>query len=244
MTHLEPTLGRNRTGSQMSPLMTAAMLESSKDFPWDEMEASLDTPEKIRMDYVKDAHTIGSIPVPMTLKGMAKTGYEKVKGEKPEILVDKLGERLAFERTGVRLYRALIRKCEADPMRDPRVDLLRLQEICNSELEHMMLLKKAMEDVGADPTAMTPGADTMAVASMGLVQVLNDPRTSISQCLEAILIAELADQDGWNLLIELTRDMGDQDHLAQFQRAMAEEEQHVIDIRMLLKELTMGKTKL
>jgi bacterioferritin (cytochrome b1) len=244
MTNQEPTLGRNRTGSQMSPLMSAAMLESSKDFPWDKLETSTDTPDKIRLDYLKDASAVGSIPVPMTLKGLAKTGYEKVKGEKPEVFVDKLGERLAFERTGVRLYRALIRKCELEPKLHAAVDLYRLQEICDSELEHMLLLKKAMEDVGADPTAMTPGADTMAVASMGLGQVLNDPRTSIAQCLEAILIAELADQDGWNLLIELTREMGNDNLLAQFQKAMAEEEQHVIDIRRILKEMTMGKIKL
>ena len=79
---------------------------------------------------------------------------------------------------------------------------------------------------------------------MGLVQVLNDPRTSVSQCLEAILIAELADRDGWNLLIELTQEVGDQNLLAQFQRAMAEEETHVVEVRNLLKEMTMGKTRL
>lgn len=244
MTHQEPTLGRNRTGGQMSPLMTAAMLESLKEFDWKEVPVTADSSDKIRQDYVKDAHAIGSIPMPMTLKGLAKAGYEKIKGEKPEVLIDKLGERLAFERMGVRLYKALIRKCEMDPMRHESVDLYRLQEICDEELEHMLLVKKAMEDVGADPTATTPGADSMAVASMGFVQVLNDPRTSVSQCLEAILIAELADKDGWNLLIDLTREMGDQNLLAQFQRAMAEEETHVVDVRNLLKELTMGKTRL
>jgi bacterioferritin (cytochrome b1) len=244
MNQQEPTLGRNRTGGQMSPLMTAAMMESMKEFPWDEVPVSPESPDQIRLDYAKDAHPIGSIPVPMTLKGLAKAGYEKIKGEKPEVFIDKMGERLAFERMGVRLYRALIRKCEMDPARHQSMDLFRLQEICDSELEHMLLLKKAMEDVGADPTATTPSADAMAVASMGLGQVLNDPRTSVSQCLEAILIAELADKDGWNLLIDLTQEMGDQNLLAQFQRAMAEEETHVIEVRNLLKELTMGKTRL
>jgi bacterioferritin (cytochrome b1) len=228
----------------MSPLMSAAMMESLKEFSWDTLPVTGDTPDKIRLDYAKDAHPIGSIPVPMTLKGLAKAGYEKIKGEKPEVFIDKLGERLAFERMGVRLYRALIRKCEMDPARHASLDLFRLQEICDQELEHMLMLKKTMEDVGADPTATTPGADAMAVASMGLVQVLNDPRTSVPQCLEAILIAELADKDGWNLLIELTQEMGDQNLLAQFQRAMAEEESHVVDVRNLLKELTMGKTRL
>ncbi|HYX34149.1 MAG TPA: ferritin-like domain-containing protein [Oligoflexus sp.] len=244
MTHLEPTMGKNRTGAQMSPLMSAAMLESIKEFPWDTVQPTADSAERIRLDYAKDAHAIGSIPMPLTLKGMARTGYEKIKGEKPEIFIDKLGERMAFERMGVRLYQALIRKCEMDPARHASMDLYRLQQICDSELEHMQMLKQAIEAVGADPTATTPGADAMAVASMGLGQVLNDPRTSVTQCLEAILIAELADTDGWQLLIDLTQETGDETMLAQFQRAMQEEEVHVLEIRSLLKELTLGKTKL
>lgn len=244
MTQQEPSLGRNRTGAQMSPLLSSAMLESSKEFAWEAVPTTPDSPDKIRQDYVKDAHPIGSIPLPMTLKGLAKAGYEKIKGEKPEIFIDKLGERLAFERMGVRLYRALIRKCEMDPMRHAALDLFRLQEICDAELEHMLLVKKVIEDVGADPTSTTPAADAMAVASMGLVQVLNDPRTSVAQCLEAILIAELADRDGWNLLIEMTEQIGDETLLAQFRQALAVESVHVEEMRGLLKELTMGKTKL
>ncbi len=61
---------------------------------------------------------------------------------------------------------------------------------------------------------------------------------------ETILIAELADGDSWKLLIDRSGAMGDQNLLAQFQRAMAEEEAHVVEVRNLLKELTMGKTRL
>jgi hypothetical protein len=38
--------------------------------------------------------------------------------------------------------------------------------------------------------------------------------------------------------------MDDQNLLAQFQRAMAEEETHVVEVRNRLKEMTMGKTRL
>lgn len=38
--------------------------------------------------------------------------------------------------------------------------------------------------------------------------------------------------------------MGDKNLLAQFQRAVAEEETHVVEVRNLLKVMTMGKTRL
>ena len=38
---------------------------------------------------------------------MLKTALNKLVGVSPEVLIDKLGERLAFERTGTRLYDAL-----------------------------------------------------------------------------------------------------------------------------------------
>jgi hypothetical protein len=43
---------------------------------------------------------------------MVSIGLDILKGESPQILLDKLGERLAFERTGARLYDAFITKCE------------------------------------------------------------------------------------------------------------------------------------
>jgi hypothetical protein len=56
--------------------------------------------------------------------------------------------------------------------------------------------------------------------------------------------AELADRNGGKLLIAHGREMNDQNLLAQFQRAMAEEETHVGEVRNRLKEMTMGKTRL
>ena len=70
------------------------------------------------------------------------------------------------------------------------------------------MVEAAIRSIGADPTVQTPSADVDGVASMGLIQVLTDPRTSVAQCLEAILIAELADNDGWQMLILFAEKMG------------------------------------
>ena len=73
----------------------------------------------------------------------------------------------------------------------------------------------------------------------GLVQVLTDPRTSVAHCLEAILIAELADNDAWQLLIVLAGKMGMEDMARDFQKALREEDKHLTHIRQWLKEMVM-----
>ena len=50
---------------------------------------------------------------PASMKGAAKTVAKALQGEKANVLLDKLGERLAFERTGVRLYDAVLAKIPA-----------------------------------------------------------------------------------------------------------------------------------
>lgn len=50
-----------------------------------------------------ESDAIGSIRQPITLKVKAKTMVSRLKGDEPDTQIDKLGERLAFERTGVRL---------------------------------------------------------------------------------------------------------------------------------------------
>jgi hypothetical protein len=42
-----------------------------------------------------------------------RAAAKAMKGEKPTLLLDKLGERLAFERSGTRLYEALVSKHDA-----------------------------------------------------------------------------------------------------------------------------------
>ena len=68
-----------------------------------------------------------------------------------------------------------------------------------------------MERLGGDPTAQTPCADVTAVASAGLLQAVRDPRTSVTQSLQALLTAELVDNASWELLYTLAREHGFED---------------------------------
>src|SRR4051812_26241477 len=72
--------------------------------------------EHERTLWSRDAFPLGTVPPPGSVKGVVKTLLEKLEGHAPNVFIDKLGERLAFERTGTRLYEALLAKLEAaDP---------------------------------------------------------------------------------------------------------------------------------
>ena len=190
---------------------------------------------------LKEADPIGSVPIPGTVKGMAKTGLQKLIGNQPEVLIDKLAGRLAFERTGTRLYDALLGKCSIRPDEAEGLSLEQLLKFRDDEARHFELLWEAMQELGADPTAQTPEADINGTAAMGLVQILTDPRTSVAQCLHALQVAELADHDGWELLIHVAREMGQSDMAEKFQMALVEETHHLDTIRQVLQEATLAE---
>jgi hypothetical protein len=72
------------------------------------------------------------------MKGMAKSALQALKGEKATVLVDKLAERLAFERTGTRLYETLIQKAQAVNGADRSATVRELERICREELNHFI----------------------------------------------------------------------------------------------------------
>lgn len=110
---MEPTtLGMNRTGAKVSPAGTSAMTDAVNELT-PEMPVDTAAIEAERITYINEAESVGSIPPPLSLKGVLKTGMAKMKGGEPSLLVDKMGERIAFERGGVRLYEALIAKYQA-----------------------------------------------------------------------------------------------------------------------------------
>ncbi len=223
-------LGMNRTGIQTSPLQSAEMVKAAQQTA----PTSTGTEQAVadvRISYAREAEPVGNVPPPGTLKGMAKTALKAIQGQKPTVLVDKLGERAAFERTGTRLYEGLLSKFDAYGSWDGGPTRANLEQFHREELEHFGMLVKAIQQLGADPTVMTPSADIHAVASEGVMKVITDARTDLRQSLEAILIAELTDNECWDNLIKLARASG-QDQMAEgFERAFMEEQRHLHHVR-------------
>jgi hypothetical protein len=102
---------------------------------------------------------------------------------------------------------------------------------------------RAITSLGGDPTVMSPCADTVMVSSLGLLQVLTDPRTNVAQCLQAILTAELTDNDGWRMLINLAEELGHADLASEFHAALTNEETHLASVRGWLEELVLAQAQ-
>ncbi|MDB5967110.1 MAG: hypothetical protein JWQ72_3610 [Polaromonas sp.] len=253
------TLGMNRTGSAVSPEGTKAMTDATNEFaPPGPIDTEASKAERIV--YITESDTIGSIPPPPTVKGMLKSGVAKLTGSNPSVFMDKIGERIAFERTATRLYGVLMTKYEALSQADSdilpaaanvvrredgmTIDSLRgeapaqtLERIRSEELAHFHMLCEAMLHLGGDPTAQTPCADVAGTTALGIMQVITDPRTTLAQSFQAILMAELTDNAGWELLIQLAEDAGENDLTGRFLGALSQEQEHLLTIKSWLTAL-------
>jgi bacterioferritin (cytochrome b1) len=194
---------------------------------------------ELRSEYIAEGYPLGSKP------GIAIS--EEADADEDEaslaVFMDKLGERLAFERMGTRLYEALYNKCETLGEMTPGPTLEEIHHIGSEELEHFLLLNRAITEAGGDPTVQSPSADVAAVASMGIMQVLTDPRTSLAQSLQAILTAELTDNDGWELLIKLADNLGYDELKTEFEEALSHEEEHLANVRSWLSECVLDSAQ-
>jgi hypothetical protein len=109
------SFGANRTGAKMSPLDTGTMAAAADEAS---PEVLILTPvmDAAKVAYAMEADAIGSVPPPLSLKGVAKAGMAALKGAAPSVFVDKLGERLAFERFAMknsRIFRCSATACSA-----------------------------------------------------------------------------------------------------------------------------------
>ena len=117
-----------------------------------------------------------------------------------------------------------------------------LLEFRNQEAEHFLLVSNAISQLGGDPTAQTPCADAVGMMSMGLIQTVSDPRTTLAQSLGAVLTAELSDVANWDLLAQLADAMGQEDMAEDFRDALLQEETHLQVIKAWHASLVLGES--
>jgi rubrerythrin len=222
-------VGLNRTGISAFPSDSADVIANA------ERTCVGRTPDGralagIREVYESKAEPIGTVPASAAAKA-------------PAVLIDRVAQRLAFERTGTRLYEALITKYDTSRGWEGGPTRRELERIHADELSHFQLLRGAVEEIGADPTAVTPAADVSGAASIGVLQVITDPRTTLPQSLDAILTAELTDNDGWQMLIELASATGHASLATRFQAALDAEAEHLASVRRWVTAATMADVK-
>jgi rubrerythrin len=210
----------NRKSTQQAKDRLREMLVGMDEFPPDRVGG----PEELMDEFVatiEASEPVGSVPEPA----------RREQNDASLVLADKLGERLAFERAGVRLYESLLAKLRADGGFDGGPSAEDLEEIRDDERKHMELVHDVIVKTGGDPTAVTPAADVTAVISCGIPKTIGDARTSLLQSLEAIHVAEMSDAACWATLVKLTRALGHMEEAERFELAAAQEEDHVERVR-------------
>jgi rubrerythrin len=227
---------KNRTGIASSSLADEMRASSGNLVPF----ASEDVFRDFRQELRRGAHAIGSLPPPASLGDAARQAIHAIQGESPPLLLDKLGERIAFERTGTRIYETLIEKLDMDGGFEGGPELGELEEIRDDELAHFRTLTSFVERLGGDPTAITPSANRAAVASMGVVQLVSDARTSLGESLEGALIAELVDHECWHALVALAEELGNDELVSFCRQAEDQEDRHLEKVRRWVRARASG----
>jgi rubrerythrin len=216
----DTTTGVNRTGMEANPAHAAGMLEVP----------SLTEPSSGRGEDTLDDLRKKAIG----LRGRVGTMPDATPPDHA-LLLDKLGARIAFERAGVRLYDALIVKARSGAA-NGGPSAADLQHIRDEEHEHLGIVSDAVRSLGGDPTVLTPCANLEIVAGKGLLEIASDPRTTVAECLHAVLIAELADNDAWDTLIEVAGAAGADELVTRFAKAREQEAEHLEKVRAWIGE--------
>jgi bacterioferritin (cytochrome b1) len=147
------------------------------------------------------------------------------------MVLDLLGGRLAYERTGVKLYDAVIRKIELNPDRRYHRVLDYLRHIRDEEKEHEEWLESQIRALGGTAHEITAMAQLESEETSGVMSVVVDGHQHVPHLLHALLAAELADNAGWDLLVKLADEAGDKQAKLQFKKRLMEEAKHLAFVR-------------
>jgi rubrerythrin len=162
---------------------------------------------------------------------------EKLARKNTMRVIDLLNERLVFERAGVRLYDMLLSRLggSADPIFEKLIG--QVQTHRQEEKEHEEWLEEQIRALGGD--AHTPSEHSILVQaeSEGIERVMRHDG-SIAHGFHALLTAELADNAGWDMLVQLADELGDRGAKKEFKKRLHEEEKHLLFVRETLLALT------
>lgn len=147
-------------------------------------------------------------------------------------LVDLLCARLAVEEAVVRIYDALRGKVQ-----DPEIDK-KLARFERQEVQHRDLLATWLDRIGVpQPMRQTPEARVARLEGESYLRLIDEIESPL-HLLSILLTVELTDETGWELLIDLARDLGDREVLEAFEPCLDNEKDHLRQVRGMVAELS------
>jgi rubrerythrin len=147
-----------------------------------------------------------------------------------DALVDKLCERLAVETSGVDIYQAAIAKI------DDATVAARLRNFMQDEADHRDLLIEYLDKLGVS-NRETPSARLAKHEGDAFLKLVGEAETP-AQVLNILLTLELMDENGWEMIINLGRDLGDDEMVRTLDQALQTEKEHLRGVRGMLAQMT------
>lgn len=158
-------------------------------------------------------------------------------------LIDRISERIAYERIVIRLYDTILLKHSEATHRDHLPPYELIKQFHQEEVAHYRLLCEVMRKLGGDPNAITASGNRETVAAHGWIEVVTHPDSTFDQCLHILHLAELGDSDSWELLTEFAEAQGLQELASKFRSCQAEEDNHLLNVRNWIRAHNLPDTQ-
>ena len=147
-----------------------------------------------------------------------------------DALVDWLCERLAVETGGVDIYQAAIAKID-----DPTV-AARLKHFMQEEAKHRDLLAAYLDKLGVEDRD-TPSARLARLEGQAYMKLIAEATTPV-HVINVLLTIELIDENAWEMIVNLGRDLHDDEMVRTLNGALKEEKEHLRGVRGIMAQLT------
>lgn len=155
----------------------------------------------------------------------------------PDKLLDLLTERLTFERTGVKLYDIVLSKMSNSQDKSIIGMIPQIKKQRDQEKEHEEWLEEQVRALGSDAHTETDLSELVMREARGLKEVVESD-DELTHLFHALLVAELVDENGWKLLVQLADEAEDQEALSSFIQRAREEEDHLLYVRTVVAAYT------
>ena len=171
------TVGTNRTGVAVAPERLQEMLSGMEEFP-PSAQGNAQEIAQVRIAYAQLAEPPGSVPLPPTLKGKIATTVQAIKEEQFSSWTSSGSGWRSSGRA-----RASMKPWSRSmtPMAASRAARAGTISSTCCRNTGATMLQAAIEQLGGDPTAVTPSANLQATAAHGIQKVVVDPRTTLLQ---------------------------------------------------------------
>jgi bacterioferritin (cytochrome b1) len=156
-----------------------------------------------------------------------------------ERVIDLLCERLAFERSGIRLYDRILATMQGTT--DPEVHALQptMEEHRDEEQEHAAWLETQIRALGGDASVQTECSRLACREAAGIEDIATNDSADLQHLLHALLAAEAMDNAGWDMLVELAEDANDRDARRELTRRQHHEREHLAFVRHVMERLAV-----